>query len=122
LALKKNQKYCFGELGNTTGQHSTAQHKTAQHAKLHQASPSFAKLRQASPSFANLRQASPSFAKHRQAISCIGVEENQKYCFGELGNTTSMNLNLIYLFFPLFKAIYSYRMCKSLSNTSFKVN
>jgi hypothetical protein len=41
LALKKNQKYCFGELGNTTGQHSTAQHKTAQHAKLRQASPSF---------------------------------------------------------------------------------
>jgi len=28
LALKKNQKYCFGELGNTTGQHSTAQHST----------------------------------------------------------------------------------------------
>jgi hypothetical protein len=31
-----------------------------------------------------------------------------------------MNLNLIY--FRLFKAIYSYRMCKSLSNTSLKVN
>jgi hypothetical protein len=41
----------------------------------------------------------PSFAKLRQAISCIGVEENQKYCFGELGNTNSMNLNLIYLLF-----------------------
>jgi hypothetical protein len=34
LALKKNQKYCFGELGNTTGQHSTAQHSTPSFAML----------------------------------------------------------------------------------------
>ncbi len=78
-------------------------------AKLHQASPSFTKLRQASPSFAKLlRQASPSFTKLYLALA---LKKNKKYCFGELGNTTSMNLNLIYLLFRLFKAIYSCRMC-----------
>jgi hypothetical protein len=52
----------------------------------------------------------------------LALKKNQKYCFDELANTTSMNLNLIYLLFRLFKAIYSYRICKSISNTPFKVN
>jgi hypothetical protein len=112
LALKKNQKYCFGELGNTTGLHSTAQRSTAQHAKLRQASGSGSGSGSGfdrSLSFTKLRQASPSIAKLYIASA---LKKNQKYCFGELGNTTSMNLNLIYLLFCLFKAIYSYRMCK----------
>jgi hypothetical protein len=61
LALKKNQKYCFGELGNTTSQHSTAQN----------CSPSFAKLKaqaqaQAQIQASIVRQFSPRFAKVRQ--------------------------------------------------------
>ncbi len=100
--------------------HWPAQHSRAQHAKLRQASGSGSGSDSGSDSgsgsdFDRL----PSFAKLYLALS---LKKNQKYCFGELGNTTSMNLNSIYLLFRLFKAIYSYRMCKSLSNTSFKVN
>jgi hypothetical protein len=122
LALKKNQKYCFGELGNTTGQHSTAQHCSPGFAKLQaqaQAQNQASIVRQGSPRFAKVRQGSPRFAKLYLALA---LKKNQKLCFRELENTTSMNLNLIYLLFRLFKAIYSYRMCKLLSNTSFKVN
>jgi hypothetical protein len=84
-------------------------------AKVRQGSPRFAKVRQGSPRFANVRQGSPRFAKVRQGSPrfaklylALALKKNQKYCFGELGNTTAMNLNLIYLLFRLFKAIYSY--------------
>ncbi len=55
--MKKNQKYCFGELGNTTGQHSTAQYSM----------PSFAKLQAQAQAQA---QAFPSFAKLRHPFLC----------------------------------------------------
>jgi hypothetical protein len=84
LALKKNQKNCFGELGNTSGQHSRALlaklrqasgsgsgsesgfHRSLRFAKVCQGSPRFAKVRQGSPRFTKVRQGSPRFAKVRQ--------------------------------------------------------
>jgi hypothetical protein len=101
--------------------HANARQITPMHTSARQSTPVHANARQSTPmhASASLRQASPSIAKLYLALA---LKKNQKYCFGELGNTTSMNLKLIYLLFRLFKAIYSYRMCKSLSNTSFKVN
>jgi hypothetical protein len=91
LALKKNQKYCFGELGNTTGQHSTAQHCSPGFAKLQaqaQAQNQASIVRQGSPRFAKVRQGSPRFAKLYLALA---LKKNKKYCFGELGNTTGQH-------------------------------
>ncbi|EFX84771.1 hypothetical protein DAPPUDRAFT_99396 [Daphnia pulex] len=118
LALKKNQK----KIKNTAlASWETPLASTAQNAKLQAQAQAQAQHRPGSgsgsgpgsgsgfgrSSFAKLCQALPSYVKLYLALA---LKKNQKYCFGELGNTTSMDLNLIYLLFRLLKAIYSYRI------------